>query len=203
MEIVNLFPTEIFVFKNSEINNTALISKTERLDHVEIKTSSTLSMLYDLRKEQEFKPLFTWFTECLMQVKEKMEYDCEGFEITNSWFNVALAGHDMYQNYHRHSMSMYSGVYYMTHGSPTVFEDPVIHRTQAQIEVLRNNYNPTYESQAEPGKLVIFPSWMYHRSLPHLGENNRYIISFNSMPYGKINHNLATDSKANIKVIND
>jgi uncharacterized protein (TIGR02466 family) len=202
MEILNLFPTELFVFQNDTIDNESLVKRTQQLDEIEIKKSTTLSMLYDLRHVQEFDPLFAWFKQCLEEVRVKMEYDCEGFEITNSWFNVALGGYEMFQNYHRHSMSFYSAVYYLTEGSATVFEDPVLHRTQAQIEVLRHNYKPFYESAAIPGKLVIFPSWMYHRSLPHIGANDRYIISFNTMPVGKINHNLATDSKANLKVIN-
>ena len=202
MEILNLFPTELFVFQNDNIDNQALITRTQQIDHVEIKKSTTLSMLYDLRQVEEFSPLFTWFNQCLEEVRVKMSYDCDGFEITNSWFNVALGGYEMFQNYHRHSMSFYSAVYYLSEGSPTVFEDPVLHRTQAQIEVLRHEYKPFYESEAKPGKLVIFPSWMYHRSLPHISAKDRYIISFNSMPVGKINYNLATDSKAILKVLN-
>lgn len=202
MEIINIFPTELFTFNNTTVDNADLITKLQHLDNIEIKQSTTLSMLVDLDKNPDFTDLFSWFRTCLEEVRAAMQYDCEKLEITNSWFNVALANHNMYQNYHRHSMSMFSAVYYMTAGSETVFEDPVIHRTQAQIEVLRHNYNPFYKMVPEPGKLVIFPSWLYHRSLPHLENQDRYIISFNSLPTGKINHNLATDSKANIEVKN-
>lgn len=203
MEILKLFPTELFVFENTNIDNAALIKCTQRIDdNVQVKKTTTLSMLYDLRKVDEFKELFEWFNSCLEEVRTTMKYDCDRFEITNSWFNVALGNYDMYQNYHRHSMSFFSAVYYMTEGSATVFEDPVIHRTQAQLEVLRHDYNPFYESIPKPGKLVIFPSWMYHRSLPHLDTTDRYIISFNSLPAGRINHNLATDSKAHIEIKN-
>ena len=100
-------------------------------------------------------------------------------------------------------MSFYSGVYYLTEGASTVFEDPVIHRTQAQIEVLRKDYNPSEYIIPEPGKLVLFPSWVYHLSQIHLGKNSRYIISFNTMPAGKINYNSAADSKANIEIRNN
>ncbi len=203
MEILELFPTEVFVFKNPNIDNQHLISQLDKLDNIEIKKTSTLSMIVDLRSHPEFKELFAWFDQCLNSVKDYMKYDCDSLEITSTWFNVALAEYRMFQNVHRHSMSMWSAVYYLSEGSPTEFEDPVIHRTQAQLEVLRYDYNPFYKVTAEPGKLVLFPSWMYHSSLPHLGDKNRYIISFNSLPNGKINHNLATDSKATLRIIND
>lgn len=203
MEIINSFPTEIFVFRNPEIDNQSLVNILKTLDNVEIKQSTTLSMLYDLRKLESFKGLFDWFNQCLEEVRTTMKYDCDSFEITNSWFNVALAGYNMHQNYHRHSMSFFSAVYYLTDGAPTLFEDPVNHRTQAQLEVLRHDYRPSIPSIAEPGKLVIFPSWMMHSSQMHLDPTDRYIVSFNSLPAGKINHSLATDSKANIRIIND
>lgn len=203
MEVQQLFPTEIFVFNNPAIDNQRLIAELEKLNDVEIKKTSTISMIVDLRNHQEFKELFSWFDQCLNSIKEYMKYDCDRLSITSTWFNVALAGYNMFQNVHRHSMSMWSAVYYLTEGSPTEFEDPVIHRTQAQLEVLRFDYNPFYKVNAEPGKLVIFPSWLYHSSLPHLGDKHRYIISFNCLPDGKINHNLATDSKATLRIVND
>jgi uncharacterized protein (TIGR02466 family) len=99
-------------------------------------------------------------------------------------------------------MSFFSAVYYVTDGSPTVFEDPVKHRTEAQLEVLRHEYAPHHFVEAVPGKLILFPSWLYHSSTPHFGNEDRYVISFNVMPTGAINYNLATDSVANIEVHN-
>lgn len=203
MEILNLFPTEIFVFKNANIDNKELVSNLEILDNIEIKKSTTLSLLVDLRNHSKFNELFKWFNDCLEEIRVSMQYDCERIEITNSWCNVALPGYEMFQNYHRHSMSFYSAVYYLTEGSPTEFEDPVYDRKYGQLEVLRHNYTPWDHSLAEPGKLVIFPSWLYHRSMIHRGTEKRYIISFNSLPTGKINYSLATDSKAHIEVKHD
>lgn len=203
MVIHDLFPTQLFEFKTDKFDNADLIYKLQHLDNTQIKKTTTVSILYDLRNHPDFADLFAWFHECLEQIRVSQTYDCDAFKITNSWFNVAIDGHQMYQNYHRHSMSYFSAVYYMSSGSPTVFEDPVIHRTQAQLEVLRANFNPEFNVDAEVGKLVIFPSWMYHRSLPHFESNDRYVISFNSLPVGKINHAMATDSKAFIRIDND
>jgi hypothetical protein len=43
---------------------------------------------------------------------------------------------------------------------------------------------------------------LFHSSTPHFGNEDRYVISFNVMPTGAINYNLATDSVANIEVHN-
>lgn len=97
-------------------------------------------------------------------------------------------------------MSFYSGVYYLTEGAATIFEDPVIHRTQAQLEVLRKKHDPLEYIIPVPGKLVLFPSWVYHMSQMHIGKQSRYIISFNTLPAGRINHSTAADSKAYIEL---
>lgn len=202
MEVKELFPTTFFVFRNSEINNKKLIQQLESTE-AEIQETTTLSMMVDLHNKPEFDYLFSWFKECIAEVKEYMEYDCDDLKITSSWFNVAMEQRGHYINYHRHSMSMLSGVYYATDGAGTSFEDPVIHRTQAQLEVLSKKYKGTEVIDAEPGKLVIFPSWLFHQGIPHIQNTRRYIISFNVFPSGKINYNLAHDSKAHIEVKDD
>jgi len=202
MHVDRFFPVEFFTFRNSDIDNQALISKLEKV-RSPIKEGTCLSMTADIHILPEFSELFQWINRCITEMKNYMSYDCDRIDITSSWFNVSMPDRNHYMNYHRHSMSFYSGVYYLTEGASTVFEDPVIHRTQAQIEVLRKDYNPSEYIIPEPGKLVLFPSWVYHMSQTHLGKNSRYIISFNTMPAGKINHNSAADSKANIEIRNN
>jgi len=199
MKVIPTFPTELFEFKNTELDNDALIPLCEQYaDHV--KHSDTISSMRNLHDKKELNPLFTWINDCIKQVHVQQKFDCDGFKITSSWFNRALPREGMRLQYHRHSMSFLSGVYYVTEGAATVFEDPVKHRTEAQLEVLRHDYSPHWFSDAEAGKLILFPSWLFHSSTPHFGEKDRYIISFNTMPYGDINFNLATDSVASLEV---
>lgn len=199
MNRISLFPTDIFTFYNKNINNENLILNLENYADL-VKQSSTLSFIRNIHDKPEMSDLFNWISLCLDEVKVSEKYDCDRFDITSSWFNRSLPNSGMAQNYHRHSMSFFSGIYYLTEGSHTVFEDPVLHRTQAELEVLRFDYSPREHTVAEPGKLVIFPSWLYHTSMPHYGSKDRYIISFNTMPTGYVNYNLATDSVAHITV---
>lgn len=199
MQIDKFFPVEFFTFRNENIDNEDLISKLEKVPSA-IREGTCLSFTADLHNRPEFSELFLWFNDCIKQMKDYMAYDCDSIDITSSWFNISFPDKNHFMNYHRHSMSFYSGVYYLTEGANTVFEDPVLHRIQAQIEVLRLNKLPFEDIEPEPGKLVIFPSWMYHMSKTHLGKNKRYIVSFNTMPTGKINYNMAADSRANLQV---
>lgn len=199
MQIDKFFPVEFFTFRNENIDNRDLISKLECVKSP-IRQGTCLSMTADIHNLPEFKELFSWIRTCISEMHQHMAYDCDRIEITSSWFNVSMPDMNHYMNYHRHSMSFYSGVYYLTAGSSTVFEDPVIHRTQAQIEVLRKGHSPVEYIEPEPGKLVLFPSWVYHMSQTHIGKESRYIISFNTLPTGKINHSMADDSKAHIEI---
>lgn len=201
MQKIEFFPTTFYTFENAVIDNIEIVSKLQKyLD--KIKSGNVISSLHSLHNKEEFSELFQWFDTCLEEIREQEKYDCERFQITNSWFNVAFAKSGMAINYHRHSMSFLSGIYYLTEGSPTFFEDPVIHRTQAQIEVLRFDYLPNEKIYPDPGKLVIFPSWMYHYAAPHVDDFDRYIISFNTLPSGAINYNIASDSVADIQINN-
>ena len=201
MQVHEFFPVEVFTFENTTIDNGRLIAAVQADPHTPVKTSTNISYTRNLHDRAEFAGLFAWINSCLMQIVNHYQYDCESVAITSSWANLSLANSGQRQNYHRHSMSWLSGVYYLTEGVPTIFEDPVVHRTQAQIEVLRKGWAGPFEHvDMRPGRLVIFPSWMYHATPPHIGPLDRWIISFNSLPAGKINYSSATDSVADLQV---
>jgi hypothetical protein len=100
----------------------------------------------------------------------------------------------MHQTYHKHTNSFFSGIYYLSEGSPTVFEDPVIPRSMTQLEVLRKDYLPFERTMAIPGSLIIFPSYVFHHSPPHVENFDRHVISFNVLPTGKINSSADADA---------
>ena len=199
MNIVNLFPIEFFEFQNNHIDNQKIIQQLDELNG-RVKNATVVSLLTPIHELPEFSELFSWFRECLEEIRVAQQYDCDKFEITTSWANKSLAGRGMHQNYHRHTLSMFSAVYYLTEGSPTIFEDPVIQRTQAQIEILRKNYQPFEQFQATPGKLVVFPSWVYHQTPPHVLNYDRCIISFNCLPTGNLNSLGEPDARCYISI---
>lgn len=197
MQKVNIFPTPIYEFHNSDIDNDDIV---EKLSKETLREHTALSSLEDLHTKAGYEDLFLWFDECLDEIHREMRYDCDRIAITSSWCNKQYAQSGMFHAPHKHTMSMLSGVYYCTPGAPTCFQDPVTQRTEAQIEVLQHDFTPFEYIQAVPGKLIIFPSWMYHSTTRSIEEVDRWSIAFNTFPDGKINYNIARDSVVTLKV---
>lgn len=117
---------------------------------------------------------------------------CDQLKISTMWANRAPARSGVGHPLHRHPMSYISAVFYITEGAPTVFHDPLTQRNYDSMEVVsevinENHYGPHAAIDAEPGKLILFPSWLMHQSDRHLEDYDRWTISFNALPTGKVN----------------
>ncbi len=199
MKKIDIFPTSIYDFQNDAIDNQDIIKKLEKGT---LREHTALSSLEDLHTKDGFGHLFSWFEECLEEIRQEMRYDCDKIAITSSWCNKQYANSGMFHSPHKHSMSMWSGVYYCTPGAPTCFQDPVTQRTEAQIEVLQFDFSPFEYVDAKPGRLIVFPSWMFHSTTRSTEDIDRWSIAFNTFPEGKINYNIARDSVITLKVGN-
>lgn len=92
-----------------------------------------------------------------------------------------------YKDSHFHPPSWVSGVYYVS--VPSVIADasaehagwlelgrPPMQRYRISAEVAVMNFQP------KPGRLVLFPSYMYHRTLPFESSEKRISFAFNAIP---------------------
>jgi len=104
-----------------------------------------------------------------------------------AWANVSRKGN--YHRLHNHPMSAWSGVYYVTGGDEVpghplsgVLElcDP--RPFTEMIATPGNPYGQRAIFRAEPGTMVLFPSWLYHFVNPYAGEGERISVAFN-VPY--------------------
>jgi len=191
-----VFPVEIYEFHNKDIDNENLIERLKSRRNPSHGITST----NDVHDDPLFNDLFGWIDQCLDRIVEDNRYDMDKLSVTSSWSNCAESNAGLASHAHKHSMSMFSGVYYCTHGAPILFEDPLHQRLHAQIEVLQHDYEPLIALPPYPGKLIVFPSWMYHSTEPHYEDYDRWVVAFNTLPSGNINVNLARDSIANITI---
>ena len=202
MKKVDLYPVECYEFESN--HKWQWIEKIRELDLKETGTG-TLNTGPELHKNEKFKPIVDFINECLGKIRLHYNYDCSGFKITSMWANYYRPGTD--QHAHRHANSYYSGVLYLSGGAPTVFYDPLAQRYQAQFDLFTlpkstvdgfDKNGPRFEkSEAEAGKMIVFPSWLVHSTA--IAQEDRYSIAFNAMPYGKINSKW--DSVLNIEVL--
>lgn len=103
--------------------------------------------------------------------------------IINMW--TTIYPQDCFVPEHIHSNSYLSGVLYTKADKDCgdlVFHDPNwVAKTMFMHTNLPvfPNVETKYSIVPEPGLLVIFPSWLPHRSLPNKSGNDRIILSFN------------------------
>ena len=88
MKKVNIFPTPIYEFHNSDIDNDDIV---EKLSEETLREHTALSSLEDLHTKEGYEDLFLWFDECLNQIHKEMRYDCDKITITSSWCNKQLS----------------------------------------------------------------------------------------------------------------
>ena len=190
-----IFPTDVYEFKlgpdDMWISDQAL-DLFKSMDPEEFQMynfpAGVRTTRGDLHKLEPMQPLTGFFHDCLDFIRCDLALQVEELRISLSWANWAPAGSGAGHPLHRHNYSYLSGVYYFTEGSNTVFHDPVDIRNLDTLEIIRDHFDgPEVRFDAEPGKLLIFPGWLRHYSEPHVGQEDRYSMSFNSLPHGAVN----------------
>lgn len=116
-------------------------------------------------------------------------------QMVGCWFQIqnGMAFHDV----HTHGNCSWSGVYYVQCDAP---EKRCAHPSLGQMNGVTRFYGPytdwlsgahmdignaylqknTLDVEPEPGKLVVFPSYLPHKAMPYEGEQDRIIVSFNA-----------------------
>lgn len=111
-----------------------------------------------------------------------------GWSLKEMWVNVLQTGG--HQAMHNHANSFISGVVYLTPTHPS--SQTVFMRSPGGVDFLFKNdhagttsgpYNADkwVSPKAEPGDMVLFPSYLMHAVPPNQGEQ-RITLSFNAIP---------------------
>jgi len=94
---------------------------------------------------------------------------------------------DGHQAPHLHPAGWLSGVYYLEVPEPVMSPDN--DRQQGWIEFGAPGYGieavrppPVRRIRPEPGKLVLFPSYLFHRTIPLMGDARRISVAFDLIP---------------------
>lgn len=106
------------------------------------------------------------------------------------WANVSPAGAS--NQLHAHPGSFWSASFYIDDGGDKedgwfIAQDPrfPMNRMQASSLVFMDEHGNKQQSEhpvrPEPGKLVLFPSWLLHAVRPHRGPRDRISIAMNIM----------------------
>jgi len=188
MDRHDFFPVRFYSFDNEELVQPTLDALLERergLFNIPNMVETTKG---DLHLQDEFQPLIKWIEDCLKEIKNEEQLQMQGdLEVCLAWGNVSGPESGGCHQPHRHPFSYLSGIYYLTEGSPTVFQDPLTPRTMNQLEIISGTYENAVAVEPTPGQLLIWPSWMIHWSVPHHGPELRAAIAWNAFPTGGVN----------------
>lgn len=186
MNIHNVFPVQFFEFENLDlIEPSKELLKTEKNSISQNYIGMLQTQSSTLCKHDRWKFLTSWIEVCLGEIKTKQVYELDGsFNITQMWGNISQPQSGGRHSIHRHPNSFFSGIFYLTEGSPTVFSDPVYARSLSSLDIPTLNNFDSISINPKPGSMIIFPSYVQHYTQPHFGDDFRITMSWNCMPNG-------------------
>jgi len=116
------------------------------------------------------------------------------FKITTSWVTKSKPNQE--SNYHNHNNCMFSGDLYLKADENSGGID-FLNFENNRFLLKAKDYNifngRNYTLDAKQGRILFFPSEMYHKILKNKSQEDRYSLAFNFMPIGNIG-NLKDDS---------
>lgn len=192
-----LFPTLVQVYNLEDHPNQQLIIDTidnftsDKLMEwpVDIGKGKTSSTYFDVVSkthkaanfldQKEFKLIKQDIQNCVDEYC--ITSGLQPVKIAKSWFNIQEEqGH---VNEHRHELSIVSGAYYPycdKDSAPIVFTSPILGPKMAEIHSAGTEFTADkMDFVPKTGVLILFPSWLYHRSLCNKTKK-RLTISFNT-----------------------
>ena len=195
-ELVTAFATTFFVSQIKEFSTLNYDLKNKILEKEVNDAGLKRSNVGGWHSNDD---LFEWSGSCIEELKEiaiksirgvvprLIGSDCKFNLRLVGWANVSRYG--AFNKVHNHPLSQISAVYYVDSGDPTTDEFP----ESGTFEFL--DPRPNVEMSAIPGessgraitiqpidgRLVVFPSWLYHRVNPYFGKRERISISFNAI----------------------
>lgn len=111
------------------------------------------------------------------------------YSVTNSWININ--GKNDFNRPHLHGASTLAAVFYVTappDSGRLVLRNPTQNHVFCIDEKFVEEWNEinsfTWEIEPEIGKLVIFPAWIDHYTMPNLTDDDRISLAFNILIHG-------------------
>lgn len=189
----NIFPTFVFdcIIKNKKSMNDALIEAIylERArDERGIERSNCAKLggwhsKTTLHKDPDFALLAFSVRDVAKHISQELGYaPTVNLDIEMMW--AIINGPGAFNRAHIHPGSLWSGVYYVKadEGSGKIeFTDPRTANLMRQPTYAKRpaDCDPAKSFVPEPGRMLVFPSWLYHSVHPNLTDGDRVIVSFN------------------------
>ena len=137
----------------------------------------------DMNNKPEYKPLIQELFTMQNEIIQEERLDIEP-RLGNMWANINYPGG--YNQMHLHPNSLFSGAYYIK-ASPNsgrlqlMDPRPGVQQnmpTRKPGKIPRELWRETYYDPI-PGRIIMFPSWLWHKVEPNKSNDIRISVSFN------------------------
>ena len=187
-EVQELFPTPLWIVDLAAADaasfNAKLKAEIENIISPRPKVPSGSN--WQTPQDLHTRPAFADFTKLVeitaRSVAQYLEVERFPMMITGCWANINSPG--AYHPTHNHPNNYLSGVYYVAvpEGGPAlVFQDPRPVLMMPWTGKLSRVTANAAVAQPQPGRMVLFPSWLRHHVPSNQGTTERISISFNLM----------------------
>ena len=137
----------------------------------------------DMHHKKEYEPLTKELFQMQNEIIQEERLDIEP-KLGNMWANINPPGG--YNNSHIHPNSFFSGAYYIKappDSGRLAFMDPIPGMqqnmpTRKPGKLPRELWRETYYDPV-PGRIIMFPAWMWHKVEPNKSNDVRISVSFN------------------------
>ena len=176
-ELKENFKTSGYKYLTDGNSNVSLVGSNK--SNLEDKKFKNIKIVI----EKEFKK----YVEDVLRYENK-------FKITTSWITKSKPNQE--SNYHNHNNCMFSGVLYLKANENSGGID-FLNFENNRFLLKAKDYNVfngrNYTLDAKEGRILFFPSEVYHKILKNRSSEDRYSLAFNFIPIGNIG-NLENDS---------
>ncbi len=183
---LNFFPVQCYSFSCDKSLLDTTLGIVKGLEYRSFNEPTGVLTSSDVQQKESFAPLMSWFQECIDTMHVDTGLNCDRLVVNKSWVNKSAAGSGHHHDAHRHPMSYYSGILYLTPGAPTIFIDPLFQREWGSF-YLDGRVNTELAYHGGAGGLLLFPSYIIHATAPNTEDVDRYTMAFNTFPSGDIN----------------
>jgi hypothetical protein len=191
MNQINLFDISLFEFECDSIltdivyNEIVELDKTNKIFWNTTRGDNPGNAGYLNKETTKFyyhMQLYDWFNSCIESVSKNL------FKRKQIICDTWITKHNFleYSDFHKHSFSVLSGVFYFNQGSPIEFQmqHPWLNNLNffypEDTTIIKSSYTPS------AGKLILFPSNLQHKVSVNKNKETRYSLVFNTFFDGEL-----------------
>ena len=140
---------------------------------------------YSLKNEPSLIEFHKSLEECIFEVKQDIKQFRDSISqllVSQSWLNRSSKGNVHFN--HSHPLSILSGILYLTEPAYTIFTFDSIYKNQYLFP--NKDFKEKHCHSGKKGTLILFPSNLSHYVGPHLDDQPRITLSFNTWFKGSI-----------------